>query len=117
MLGVVEVPGCADAPGANRPAVSEETEQQLREELRMMLARLAASGALGAHPEQILLDVDEPAQRVSDLGLLVDSTSAETARDGLRVIATTPGGNADRLGLRAGDRLIGINGHSLRNLG
>ena len=82
-----------------------------------MLTHMVASGALGQHPETLHLRVEQPAQRVSDLGVLIDSTSAERARDGLRVLGTSPGSTAERLGLRPGDVLVGVNGTSLRNLG
>lgn len=51
------------------------------------------------------------------LGVLVDSTSPARARDGLHVLGATPGGLADRLGLRPGDVLVEVNGISLRQLG
>lgn len=51
------------------------------------------------------------------LGLLVDSTSAQAAHDGLRVLGATPGSVADQLGLRPGDVLVDVNGISLANLG
>src|SRR5262249_14831868 len=106
-----------DEPSAPPPALAPEAERQVRDELRALLERLAASGVLGQRPDQIALSFDEPAQRVNDLGLLVDSTSAERARDGLRVLGATPGGAAERLGVRAGDVLVAINGHGLRGLG
>lgn len=53
----------------------------------------------------------------SQLGLVVDSTSAVHARDGLRVLGATPGSVADQLGLRPGDLLVDVNGTSLRDLG
>lgn len=53
----------------------------------------------------------------SHLGLVVDSTSAGHARDGLRVLGATPGSVADQLGLRPGDLLVDVNGTSLRDLG
>jgi len=53
----------------------------------------------------------------ASLGLLVDSASAEAARDGLRVLGATPGSVADRLGLRPGDVLVDVNGTALANLG
>ena len=51
------------------------------------------------------------------VGLLLDSTSATHARNGLRVLAATPGGIADQLGLRPGDLIVDVNGTSLRDLG
>jgi len=92
-------------------------EQRLREDVQSLLAHMAASGALGKQPQNLHLRVEQPAQRVSDLGVLIDSASADRAREGLRVLGTTPGGTAERLGLRPGDVLVAVNGTSLRNLG
>jgi hypothetical protein len=87
-------------------------EQRLREELSVVMMDLIQSGAFGAtSPQQIAIDVDAPAQKVSNLGLLVDSKA--NAGDGLHVLAVTPGGNAERIGLRAGDVLVALNGASL----
>jgi len=91
--------------------------QRVREEVQQLFTRLATTGALGAHPEQLNLNIDEPARRTADLGLLVDATNAAHARDGLRVLGTSPGGAAAQFGVRAGDVLVGVNGHSLRDLG
>jgi hypothetical protein len=98
-------------------AVSPATIQRVREEMHQMLMRLATSGALGAHPEQVALSIDEPEQRSINLGLLVDATNAANARDGLRVLGATPGSTAEQLGVRAGDVLVAVNGRSLRDLG
>ena len=95
------------------PAVT----QRVREEMHQALVRLATTGALGAHPEQLALDIDEPAQRSVNLGLLVDATNAANARDGLRVLGTTPGSTAERLGVRPGDVIVAVDGRSLRELG
>jgi hypothetical protein len=91
--------------------------QRLREEMHQLLVRLSTSGALGAHPEQLAITVDEPAQRSVNLGLLVDATSASNARDGLRVLGATPGSTAEHLGVHPGDVVVAINGRSLRELG
>lgn len=98
-------------------AVSPATVQRVREEMHQMLMRLATSGALGAHPEQVNLSIDEPEQRSINLGLLVDATNAANARDGLRVLGATPGSTAEELGVRSGDLLVAVNGRSLRDLG
>ncbi len=98
-------------------AVSPATVQRVREEMHQMLMRLATSGALGSHPEQVNLAIDEPEQRSINLGLLVDATSAANARDGLHVLGATPGSTAEQLGVHAGDVLLAVNGRSLRDLG
>ena len=98
-------------------ASGNQAEQRLRQDVQMMLSQLAASGAFGDHPEQVRLHLDQPAQRVMNLGILVDSANAERARDGLRVLGATPGSIAERLGLRPGDVIVAVNGTSLRSLG
>jgi hypothetical protein len=108
-------PASATSPATN--AASSATEQRLRQDVQQMLSRLAASGALGQHPDQIALRLDQPAQRVTNLGILVDSTSAERARDGLRVLGATPGSTGEHLGLRPGDVIVSVNNTSLRSLG
>jgi hypothetical protein len=120
---IVAACGVAWAATAQTPAHARNApsgnaaEQRLRQDVQALLTHMAASGALGQHPEALHLRVEQPAQRVSDLGVLIDSTSAERARDGLRVLGTSPGSTAERLGLRPGDVLVGVNGTSLRNLG
>ena len=107
--------------GTNGPAAgathARDTEQRMRQDVQSMLSHLAESGALGQHPERVSLQVSSPAQRVSTLGALVDSTSAQNARDGLHVLGATPGSTADRLGLHPGDVIVAVNGTSLRELG
>lgn len=118
MVHAQATPAGADATTtADRPAASAATEQRVRQDTQQMLSRLAASGALGQHPEQVNLHLDEPAQRVTNLGILVDSTNADRARDGLHVLGATPGSTAEHLGLRPGDVIVAVNGTSLRGLG
>lgn len=83
-------------------------EQRLRGELDAVMTELIQSGAFDGEGS---LEVGAPARRVADLGLLVDSARADA--DGLRVLAVTPGGGAERIGLRAGDSLLALNGISL----
>jgi hypothetical protein len=108
--------GHGQTPGAPGE-VPRTLALQLREEFDRSLARLAASGALGANPQQVNLTMEEPSRRIVDLGVLVDSSSAERARDGLRVLGTTPGSAAAAAGLRPGDVIVAVNGVSLRDLG
>ena len=107
----------ADAGGTSSPASTTLAEQRLRQDMQLMLSRMSASGILGEHPDQVQLSVQEPSHRVADLGVLVDSTSADRAHDGLRILGTTPGGSAEHSGLRAGDVIVSVNGTSLRDLG
>jgi hypothetical protein len=122
LLGIATAAAhAADSASSGNAAAPRTTtvaaEQRLRQDMQLMLSRLAASGALGQHPDQITLRLDEPAQRVTNLGILVDSTSAERARDGLRVLGATPGSTGERLGLRPGDVIVAVNDTSLRSLG
>jgi hypothetical protein len=103
--------------GAGGPVAARETEQRMRQDMQSTLSRLAESGALGQHPEQISMRLEEPARRITSLGALVDSTSARSAQDGLHVLGATPSSTADRLGLHPGDVIVAVNGTSLRNLG
>src|ERR1700722_8588163 len=106
----------ADADSASSTSTSL-AEQRLRQDMQLMLSRMSASGLLGDHPDQVQLSVQEPSRRVADLGVLVDSTSADRAHDGLRILGTTPGGSAEHGGLRPGDVIVAVNGTSLRGLG
>ncbi len=96
---------------------SGETALRMRQDMQSVLSRMAETGMLGQHPEHVSLRVEEPARRVTSLGALVDSTSAQSARDGLHVLGATPGSTADRLGLHPGDVIVAVNGTSLRDLG
>lgn len=101
LLVALALGGLAHAADAN-------VEQRLRGELDAVMTELIQSGAFDGEGS---LDVGAPARRVADLGLLVDSARADA--DGLRVLAVTPGGGAERIGLRAGDSLLALNGTSL----
>jgi hypothetical protein len=101
-----------DTVSAQAPA---NTERALHEEMHRTLLRLAEAGALGDAPERLALDVSEPAQHSNNLGLLIDSSN--TTADGVHVLGITPGGSAERMGVRTGDVVSAVNAHSLQNLG
>jgi hypothetical protein len=91
---------------------SAGVEQRVRAELRAVMTELIESGAFGnAGATDIHLDIDTPAQQVSNLGVLVDSSRKD--RDGVHVLAITPGGAAEKMGVRSGDVLVAVNGRSL----
>lgn len=112
---VAKVPSLA-AQGNGALGISPE--QRLHEELRLLLLDMIESGAFGQTPvEQISLSIDAPAERAGGLGLLVDSSSAAAAADGLHVLGVTPGGSASRMGLRSGDLILAVNDVGLAGLG
>lgn len=93
-------------------------DERLREELRVLLLDMIESGAFGSpSPTDIELAIDSPRERLSSLGVLVDSSGALAAKDGLHVLGTTPGGSAQRMGLQAGDLITAVNGNNLVGLG
>lgn len=95
---------------------SPTPEEVLRAELRATVARVMASGAFADRaPGEIALRVALPAERYLDLGLLLDPR--DPAIDGLRVLGATPGGTAQGLGVRAGDRLVAVGELELVGLG
>lgn len=90
---------------------AEPSQAQLEEEFRQTLLRLAQAGELPDATMPVV--IERPAERVSDFGLLVDRDHA----DGLLVLGTLPGGSAERMGLRTGDRLLAANDIDLRGNG
>ncbi|KAF1693778.1 PDZ domain-containing protein [Pseudoxanthomonas daejeonensis] len=75
----------------------------------------AALAALGTPPSMAGQNDEAIAGRAAthtyELGAVVDVRRASPL--GLRVMAVTPGGAADHIGLRAGDMLQSVNGHRL----
>ena len=97
---------------SSEAGASPGVEQRVRAELRAVMTELIESGAFGsADATDIHLDIDAPAQQVSNLGVLVDSSRKD--RDGVHVLAITPGGAAEKMGVRSGDVLVAVNGRSL----
>jgi membrane-associated protease RseP (regulator of RpoE activity) len=112
----VQVADSASAALRGSQNAGAGVEERLREELRVVMSELIETGAFGDKPsQQIALAVDTPAQRVSNLGLLIDS--AHASGDGVHVLGVTPGGSAERMGLRGGDVLVALNGASLASGG
>lgn len=100
-------PADADGPGANAAI-----EQRVRAELQSVVSGLIESGALdAAQARDLHLDVDSPAQQVTNLGLLVDGARGD--RDGVHVLAVTPGSAAEKIGVRSGDVLVSVDDQPL----
>ena len=98
------------------PSAALPVEERVRTQLRAAIAELIANGAFGKQPpHDISFDVDMPGQRVTDLGVLVDSSG--DASGGLHVLGVTPGSSAERMDLRAGDVLKRVNGSPLDGTG
>lgn len=78
---------------------------QLERAIDTALLELGERDALGTAGEPVTLS--RPAQLRYELGAVVD---VRDAARGLRVLAITPGGAAERMGLRPGDRVLAVNG-------
>ncbi len=86
-------------------AAATPVQQQLGAEVDAALLRLADRGAL---PEAgAPITIARPAQTRHELGAVVDVRAG--GADGLPVLAVSPGGAAERIGLKAGDRLLALN--------
>jgi hypothetical protein len=86
-------------------------QTRVSEEFRQALLRLAQSGEFADVDDPLL--IERPAERVANFGLLLDRDDV----NGLRVLGTLPGGSAEQIGLRAGDRLLAANGVDLKGAG
>lgn len=85
---------------------------KIGEAFHQTLLRLAQSGDLPGN-DQAAVIIERPAAKVADFGLLVDRDHA----DGLLVLGVLPGASAERIGFRAGDRLIGVDDIDLTGAG
>jgi hypothetical protein len=99
---------------AGDAAAPQDTSAVLRSELKDLLTRLAASGALEGGGMESAMAVSAPPVRVVTLGAVLDTSG--NGRDGVAVLAVTPGGNAAALGLRSGDTVRAVNGESFAAL-
>lgn len=113
MLGKTTLAALLAAGAAN--AADTDIEARLHEEVQAMLVRLMDSGELRREDLQAVVVSSEPTRR-ADFGAIVD-VRPRSAADGLEVLAVTPGGNAAALGLRAGDRIVAVDGMALDGLG
>lgn len=89
--------------------VAAQDNATLQREVETALLRAAESGTLPASNNATTLRRD--ARIRYELGAVVDVRHANAS--GLPVLAVTPGSAASRLGLRAGDRLLAINGRKV----
>ena len=91
--------------------------QRVQEEVQSALLRLVDNGDISA-ADLDTLSLAAPASSTPVFGAVIDARfRPESNLKGLPVAAVTPGGSAAALGLRAGDRLLGVNGGSLLGLG
>lgn len=110
------VPARDEAAKSLPPVSSQPAEQMLRAEMQATVGRMIESGAFGTQsPETISMSLDLPAEKVVNVGVLVDPRASADA--GVPVLGTVPGGDAQSVGLRAGDVIRSINGQSLVGLG
>ena len=83
----------------------------------LLLIGVACLSTATAAPTSDAPATRQPAERdiAGDLGIVVDFRRVGV--DGLTVLAVTPGGPGERLGLRPGDRIVAANGRSLGSSG
>lgn len=74
--------------------------------LENALIEMSESGRLGTSSQSAV--IEKAAQVRYELGAVIDLRQAGPR--GMPILAITPGGSAERMGLRVGDRLMGING-------
>lgn len=96
---------------AQAAAPDNAQQAQMERELQGLIERWVARGLL---PDEGVVRLQNSELPTVALGLLVDS---ELAADGLQVLAVTPGGLADELGLRPGDLVQRFNDLDLTVLG
>jgi S1-C subfamily serine protease len=106
---------CASAaePAAPKNEDLEATRAELRraqEDLRETTRRIAALSAKLGGDRAMVRYLGNP--RRAMLGVVLGADA-----DGVRLAAVTPGGPADKAGLRAGDRLVAINGKTFAEAG
>ncbi|MEO8673463.1 MAG: PDZ domain-containing protein [Tahibacter sp.] len=103
---------------ASALAQGSDVEQRMRDEMQLAFVRMLESGTFEGHASDSLsFTLDEPSRRVTNLGLLVDSTSAQRMSDGLHVLGVSPNSTAQHMGVRAGDVVTSVNGTPLAALG
>ena len=103
--------------GAATAAADAGLEQRLNAEVQSLLLRLVDSGEI--RPDQLAdLTVSAQPTRRAEFGAVVDIGAGNgSGAPGVPVLAVTPGGNAAALGLRAGDRIVAVDGTPLATAG
>ena len=98
--------GAAPQAGASGAAI----EARINDAVQDLLLRLVDSGEVA--PEQLAaLTVTAAPSRRAEFGAIIDL--GHDPAPGVPVLAVTPGGNAAQLGLRAGDRILAVDGEAL----
>lgn len=92
------------------PARAEsDVEARLADEIEATLLRLSESGALGG-AQGSRLEVSREARVRYELGAVVD---LDPEAGSVTIVAITPGGTAEKMALRVGDRIVEVNGLDL----
>ncbi len=96
------LPAARAAEGEDRVKVIEERIKDARQELNESARRLAE-----LHSQLWRLETRGPRSQRPMLGVLVDDSGSA---DGLSLVGVTPDGGAEQAGLKAGDRIVAVNG-------
>src|SRR5690606_2266933 len=95
---------CASAVGADSPP-----ERRVQQEVNAALVRLLANGEV-SDADLAAMRLRHDGGRIARFGALLSATQGVRGRSGAEVIAVTPGGSAESMGLVPGDFIVGVNG-------
>lgn len=99
-------------PFALGAALARANDPRIEQEIEETLLRLLDMGALEASAPGRPIVIEREARMRYELGAIVARPRGEGG-GGLEVLALTPRGQAERMGLHVGDRILEINGEDL----
>jgi C-terminal processing protease CtpA/Prc len=99
-------------PFASRAGEARANDPRIEQEIEETLLRLLDMGALEASAPGRPIVIEREARMRYELGAIVARPRGGDG-SGLEVLALTPRGQAERMGLHVGDRILEINGEDL----
>ncbi|MGH6950718.1 MAG: PDZ domain-containing protein [Vitreimonas sp.] len=119
---LLTAPAAQTADRASASAEADEALEEAREELRQardelrraaeQLARVAREQGVDSPDAQAFAFIANPRRAMLGVGIAAGPEKDGVVR-GVKIVAVTPGGGADKAGLKTGDLLLSANGQSL----